>query len=287
MKTLLLIMAALFSTSSQAKLLVYEFLIDDDAYHGTSVTQIACRNLVYKCETFYSENLNLEDVKAIESELKDGDVINMSFGFQKPKRSVRGYFYNAPLDEDNPDVTYEEKLLRFNTEVVAFERVITENIENLFVAAAGNGYDMGPMKTLGVPLGNNYLIYPAVITKKNLISVAAINASVVTDKTDYRIADYSNYSVDTVDLAAPVEPNDDGEITKGNSFSAPVVSRISKKIIEEHNMRAVDVKSLVLKSVFIENLDRSIELTNDYINNTEFSVIYRIQNSSNRKKEKS
>ena len=49
-------------------------------------------------------------------------------------------------------------------------------------------------------------------------------------------------------------------------------------------MRAVDVKSLMLKSAFIENLDRSIELTNEYINNTESSVIYRIQNFRNRKK---
>ena len=223
MKTLLLIMAALFSMSSQAKLLVYELIDDDDAYHGTSVTQIACRNLVYKCETFYSENLSPEDLKAVESEFKDGDVINMSFGFQKPKPSRRGYF---PRESSyDPYVTDEEKPLRFNAEVAEFKRVITENTENLFVAAAGNGYDMGPMTTLGVPLGDNYLIYPAVITKKNLISVAAIDASVVTDKTDYRIADYSNYSVDTVDVAAPVEPNDDGEITTGSSFAAPFVSR--------------------------------------------------------------
>ena len=146
----------------------------------------------------------------------------------------------------------------------------------------------GEMTTLGVPLVNKYSIYPALINRKNLISVAAINASAVsvTDKIDYRIADYSNYSVDTVDVAAPVEPNDDGEITKGSSFAAPFVSRISKKIIEEYNMRAVEVKSLMLKSAFIENLDRSIELTNEYINNTESSVIYRIQNFRKEKKKR-
>ena len=37
----------------------------------------------------------------------------------------------------------EKKLLRFNVEVAEFKRVITENIENLFVVAAGNGYKIG------------------------------------------------------------------------------------------------------------------------------------------------
>ena len=110
MKTLLLIMAAFFSTVSQAKLLVYEYgLLEDSNNHGAYVTQIACRNLVYECETVYSESLSLGDLEAIESEFENGDVINMSFSIQKPKPSMRDHFYNASLDEYDSYASEREK----------------------------------------------------------------------------------------------------------------------------------------------------------------------------------
>jgi len=287
--SILFIFSFFLSISAQAKILVYEYgLLGDGDNHGVYVTQIACRNLVYTCETFYSEVVSEADLLSAEDDLESGDVVNMSFTFQKPSQPRSGPGLGVSDDgvsEVQMWERYYQNLVIFENEKKTFEKVMLDNKEVLFVLASGNGFSYKGWPTLGVPLGEDYKIYPALIEENNTIRVAAVDASEVSiaDRKKYRIEDYSNYSVDNVEIAAPVETNSQGEELTGTSFAAPYVTRLSKRLIEEKSISAEDVKKILLRSAYIENLDKTLEVTREYIEDRKSSILYKIHTSTVRR----
>jgi hypothetical protein len=284
----ILCLSVFFSASAFSKVLVYEYGLEGDGdNHGLLVTQIACRNLDVECETFYSAELSSEDLLIIDRDLSPGDVINMSFAFQRPEQPSSGPFtrnYRGGEASQDPQQVYREALEKFEEDRDLFETVINDNPESLFVAAAGNGFSMMGMSTQGVPL-DIYKVFPAFMDLENLITVSSLDDTSVDvqRRRDYRIMDYANYSINLVDVAAPVELTDSGESLRGTSFAAPYVARISKQIVESYNFSPSLVKSILLKSAFIENLDRTIELSREYVENRRDSIIDRIQNERTRR----
>ena len=303
---------------AQAKILVYEYGFEGYGNnHGLLVTQIACRDLKTKCETFYSKHLNQEDLLKIANDLSPGDVVNMSFVCQKPQQvpnihsrhlgqedlfkiandldpedainmspSFQEPFSNVfnssinELDDGIIDVQelYTRSIKEFEEHRNLLKKVIINNPESIFVAAAGNGISlMGGLSTQGVPL-DDYELFPATMDARNLIKVSSLDDTSVNvqKRTDYRLMDYANYSVKSVDVAAPVEFTDEGRPLTGTSFAAPYVSRLSKKIVSQFGFEPSKVKSILLRSAFIENLDRTISLTREYNDNQRDSIIHRI-----------
>ena len=279
--------------SAWAKILIYEYGSQGSGdNHGFFVTQIACRNLETECETFYSEDLSPEDLSqedllvVIERNLSFVDVVNvvnMSFTFQDPPKEISPGPYNRRVSHNSPNLdpqtVHEGYLKNFKERRNFFERMIAKNPRSLFVAAAGNGFSLGyKVKTpWGVPI-DTYKVFPAFMDAHNLITVSSLDDTSVDvqKRTDYRLMKYANYSVKLVDLAAPVELTNDGKPLSGTSFAAPYVSRVSKQMIDRFGFEPVEVKSIFLRSAFIENLSRTIVLTREYNDNQRESVIHRI-----------
>lgn len=277
-----LLFVALFTPSLQAKLLIFEYgSFGDGDYHGLYVEQIACRALIYTCETSYSEYADARDLTELAKDLKEKDIVNMSFVFQKPERP-RAHHARDDISHEQ----YVRDLKLFESDLLAYNKVFLENRHVLFVVAAGNGYKF-PLgwSTFGVPLGKRYEMYPALMNHPNLVKVAALNESEVnlSKKQDYRLAKYSNYSIEHVDLAVAVEPNNQGQSLTGTSFATPYVSRVSKNMTEEFELSAIEIKNILLRSAFIENLDKTIKLSRDYASGVGSSIIRRIQTSKERK----
>ena len=283
-----LIWAILFSQSVSAKVLVYEYGQEGDGdNHGELVTQIACRNLDADCETVYSKDLSRDDLIEMQDKLEPGDVVNMSFVFQRPEElnvSPHVRMYNRGNGKKNLQEKYEEDLYNFNEDLALFNKVISEEKETLFVSASGNGYLIFGMSTPGVPL-DLYYVYPAFLHSSNKVTVAALDTNYVDvdSKTDYRLTEYSNYSINHVDIAAPVEFSDEGSSLEGTSFAAPFVSRVSKKIMKRFDLVPDEVKSILLRSAFIENLEAAYKYTLEYNNEVDSSFIRRIEETSKKK----
>jgi subtilisin family serine protease len=114
-----------------------------------------------------------------------------------------------------------------------------EQYDGLFVASAGNyGAD------------NDYFFdYPTSYGSDNIISVAASNQN------DH-LASFSNFGVESVDIAAPgtdilsLAPNGGYDYQKGTSMAAPHVAGAAALLKSYRpDLSALDIKSIILSSV--------------------------------------
>jgi len=138
----------------------------------------------------------------------------------------------------------------------------------LFVAAAGNGDALGRGVDLDQP---NQGFYPASLNLPNVISVAA------TDSLD-RLAPFSNYGLNSVDIAAPgvgvlsTEPGFDSQgaaryaSRNGTSMATPYVSGAAAMVFAYRNQLGdQDVTALEVRDALLSGADDGLSTLNNQI----------------------
>ncbi|MEO0336956.1 MAG: hypothetical protein AAF202_11205, partial [Pseudomonadota bacterium] len=209
---------ALLSGAAQAQILVFEFLDEGLIEHADMVAQVACRENPEGCDIYQFPNLHEEGIKQeVQEFVGEFPVVNMSFGVTLRERPAFDYKYDyaKELEQWEEDNRILQNGFDFLTELVV------NNPEVLFVAASGNGEDLGMAQGNGYNITDKKPMYPALIDAPNMVTVAAINQqpgfTVPVD--EVFLTDYSNFSLFTVDVAAPVGPMRDGSFYEGTSFA--------------------------------------------------------------------
>jgi hypothetical protein len=243
--------------------------------HAELVQWVACPEETAFCEIFISD-FEATSLLSFANELNSGDVVNMSFGYQRIDDSAITRNHYQALQAQGMSV--EDYKNKFDERERLMRQMMTENPEVLFVAAAGNGAPLTSMLgSVGQPLGPQFKIYPAFFEYDNLIKVTSINASNLDIKSEipFEIPDYANYSSDFVDVAAPVEID-----VNGTSFAAPYVARLAKEIqsLVSAPLSRADLKSVFLKSCFIPDIDHTLNTFQTYQQDHRGSVLGQIQN---------
>ena len=268
----LLIMLAGFEASASILILETEHMAQPE--HSEMVSEVACDQRAQSCDVQITD-FNSEFLKELNGSLSSGDVVNMSFGYQRIDDSPISRNYYEALKAQG--LTVGDYIDQYNEREKLFKKLFEDNPEVLFVAAAGNGMPLAFLGSSGVPLGPRYKIYPQVFEYENLINVTAINSDSfnLTDRVEYHIPDYANYSTDFVDVAAPIETDRDG-----TSFAAPYVTRLTDEIKEEISDQLLpqELKEIYNKSCYIQDLDYTLELIKDYKANPRTSIIGTVQN---------
>lgn len=191
-------------------------------------------------------------------------LVNMSFTFAKNLSS------RMDSHESMADAQY------------ALEKLIQSNPHTMFVTAAGNGpYEFPSNKGINV---DSWKQYPVSFNFDHTISVGAIESSEIKKEQlpQYRLATYSNYGLESVDVLAPGTGIDmlrpgglSTETTQGTSFSAPFVSNlISQAMILNPSLSALELKELLIKTVFIPDLELALKfkIDNPEIRNQKWEV---------------
>lgn len=247
----------------------------EEIIHADVVQNVACPALT-NCELqsigdSWPESLTLNLLEG----MLNHSVVNMSFGFQRPSSSMSAH--SAINNPGSNELSYQEQLSNYYDRLEGLEQLFRQNPNVMFSVAAGNGYSIGGLVTDGVPLVRRYAIYPAFMLYENVLKVTSIDSTEVEESelNTYKIDTYANYSVDLVDLAAPVETLDDG--IKGTSFAAPFVSRLAEKAFNK-NLSLNQVKEMLYKSSYVQGLKSAIKLTQEYLSDGENSTIYKIEN---------
>ncbi len=285
-KSFLFLIIILFQVHSWGKLLILEVeTLNDNLEHAQDVSHIACRDIKPdECVLLKGEKFLFEEYQIFQDFLPQAKVANMSLGFQLPVASAGHHEYES----DAP--SYSEQLEEYHERTEVFAEMIDSYPQTLFVAAAGNGYNLGIFWSLGMPLSEQYPIYPAYYKQDNLITVTSLVSKQVTtsDVEKHIIADYANFSLLHVELAAPVEDNLNGEEIRGTSFSAPYVSRLAYRLMKRNpNLSPLEIKEILMKSAFIVEIDRALEVTLDWIEKGPESMIGRLELASNLKERNS
>lgn len=247
----------------------------EDIVHADVVQAVACPNFV-GCELqsigeSWPESLTDRLIDSISNH----SVVNMSFGFQAPSSSMSTH--RAVTNSDPNELSYDEQLRNYYDRREGLELLFVQRPEALFIAAAGNGYSINGLVTDGVPLIRRYATYPAFMTFDNVLKVTSIDSTEVkeSDLNTYKIDSYANYSVELVDLAAPVETLT--ENIKGTSFAAPFVARLADRAFKRNLLKS-EVKELLYKSSHVQGLESAIALTEEYLEDRENSTIFKIEN---------
>jgi len=214
----------------------------DDNLHGTHVTGIIAGNgtetsgVVGVCHRAKVLPIKVGDD---QGNLTDADIIEgISYAVSQGARVINGSFGGSQSDS-------------------IMKAAIAKEKETLFVFAAGNGDDL---TGLGFDIDKRPS-YPAAYGLANIISVAA------TDAQD-RLASFSNFGVNRVQLAAPgvniissLPMKATAEMTQygiptgsgsldGTSMATPYVTGALAMFISANpTMKAADVKAQLLKSV--------------------------------------
>lgn len=174
-------------------------------------------------------------------------LVNMSFSFM-PKRY--------------PHLTRRQA---FSEAKKALTQVIYDNPKTLFVAASGNG-KFGGLNYDAVNL-TRLVHYPSGIRGKNLFSVGAINSSTIKiDKlSDYKMANFSNYSNRHVDILAPGVGMEAGQVgggvapVSGTSFASPyILNQVMKLSNIASHLSYLKIKELMMKTVYIPNIKKTV-----------------------------
>ncbi|HLE09831.1 MAG: hypothetical protein A2504_11060 [Bdellovibrionales bacterium RIFOXYD12_FULL_39_22] len=168
---------------------------------------------------------------------KEADVANGSFGISfisiaESLAPAFGEFYGrAPTEAELYEIT-----LYFFQEVLLNGKMVVQKAPNtLFVFAAGNdGTDNDTMPTS-----------PANISNDNVISVAATFNNIA-------LANFSNYGIKTVDVAAPgvnivsSAPNNEYMRISGTSQAAPYVANIASRVKDANPRLSAGEMKLIL-----------------------------------------
>jgi subtilisin family serine protease len=271
----------LFSSLSHAQITVLEYKAkDDDLLHGKSVHWIACQTNMQSCTLQYVEEMNDPAfVETFLSQLTKTHVVNMSFAIQKPPPpSDRPTYARFVAVEREENTKYESVIAEYERDSKTLTDWIRKHPKVLFVAAAGNGIPLsGGFQAKGVALNEKTLLYPQILSEPNLVKVASINLSSfdIRQPQSYQLADYSNYGLDLVDVAAPVEANQEGLFQGGTSFAAPYVTRLVDDINKRSpTLTAPQVRQVLLRSCHIQDVKKAIWATEDLEQNGAESVVY-------------
>ncbi len=277
----LLIVLFIFITSIQAKVLVLEFKAEDQGtWHGEEVSAVACATPRKSCLTKYTSSFSFKFLSNdILEAIEKSDIINMSFSVFEPP-----YPDYTPMRED---YSFEDDLKNYHAALESFEedkdsleQMLQSNPDKLFSIASGNGVYVRFMSTPGVAMIKKYAIYPSFFNFPNTIKVSALNEQEVDIKNlqNHQIADYSNFGLERVDIAAPVPRNTKGEIQRGTSFAAPFISKMAQIVKEKlPSFEAASIKELLMKSVYVPSLKKALLATEDLLINKENSITHLAQ----------
>lgn len=258
MQWLVLFLFSLFCSPAFSRVLIFEYLDEAFPEHAEMVQQIACREDSANCSIYRFSNLHEErqQERAIK-QIGESLVVNMSFAVSLRQRPVFDYKtdYSKALAQYDEDNNVLRQSFRF------LEELVNSFPEVLFVAAAGNGEDLGMVQGLGYNITEQQPMYPALIQAENMLTVAAIDQQPGFSKPIEKVVltDYSNYSLQRVDLASPVAPMTDGSFYEGTSFSAPWVANIGDRILRQFQLEASEVKEVLMKSCRVKNIDAAIK----------------------------
>ena len=248
-----------------------------DYSHGNHVLWIACHNKTTSkitnettCQVDY-----FNDLLNVDNFFNEVSVVNMSFTYELTPYPILPPFLE---DSDFQEDKYKKDKIEFEKNKKTFLNIIENNPKTLFTIAAGNGMRIGAFQSKGVALGASAQIYPALINTDNTLKVAAVNSS-------FQLADYSNFGLEFVDIAAVPENNQNGDFVMGTSFAAPVVARIADELRTlEPNLDPLTTKKILMRSCFISKIDAAIKGTIDLIKNGRNSKVYWAQYRKNRLK---
>ena len=141
------------------------------------------------------------------------------------------------------------------------EKFIQETPETLHIIAAGN-YEMD------VELRSPGDLTPVGLTNENILTVGALNTDKLSyqDMHKYKLAPFTNYGHESVDVFAPGvnicgANMGGGQIClNGTSFAAPYVLNHAVTAIyrENPNLDIYQIKSIILKTAYISNLENPL-----------------------------
>lgn len=226
--------------------------LKDDSGHGTKVAGVIGakgNNNSQICGTCW--NVSLVSLKVFY-------VTNVTNG--------EGYVYPDYLSVFDYANKKGIKILNFslvNKNEFSGLKAAISNYNGLFVCSAGNygdgddnvGFDVDE-KNDDNEYVNNTSVYPTRFTNSNLISVAACNT------TNNTLANYSNYGLNSVDLAAPGTVRTtakDGTIVEdsGTSFAAPYVTGAAALIMSKYPT----ISNYAIKSAILDNVTTKTNLS--------------------------
>jgi hypothetical protein len=221
-----------------------------------------------------------EEYASFQDELDQAQVVNLSLGYQIPTVSQSSF---QEIGGNGPVLSFDQLMENYHVRSQLFQDMFALYQDTLFVAAAGNGFNIGGMSTAGIPLTQRYQVFPAFYEHPNLVKVASVNSNRLEHDSleTYQLADYSNYSVFRVELAAPVETSEKGEVLSGTSFAAPYVTRLSYKLKQGlPHLTPAQLIELMIKSSYVINLERAIWITQDWLTNGENSALGKLEASA-------
>lgn len=252
MRLLFLATFLMASIHSHGQVLVFEYLDEFTPEHADMVSQVACGEFTENCGIYQFPNFHEPDVQGHVADLvAEFQVVNMSFGVTLRQRPVFDYKYD-----------YEQELKQFEADNLLLkesfsflENLVASHPDVLFVAASGNGEDLGMAQGNGYNITAEQPMYPALIQAANMVTVAAIDQqpgfSLTVDKV--KLTDYSNYRLETVDLASPIAPMLDGSFYEGTSFAAPWVAEVADYIMSRFELTARVTKRVLLRACKVKN----------------------------------
>lgn len=271
MKLLSLLLSLCTFLTAQANILVIEYKGEEATFeHAQHVEHIACENLdKSQCSSLYTVVYLDQFVEEFYAKIGAKKVVNMSFGFYRPMSMKFPGGKESYLSREKIDQGIED----FHKQNSNFKQLFADNKDKIFVIAAGNGHpDFGPK---AVPLGKMYPAYPNIFNTENTLKVAAID-----DDKPEELADYSNYSLWTVDVAAIVERGVNNKLIKGTSFATPSVSKMIGKISRRYpHLSGSQLKEIIMKSVYIHNIEDTIRITENHMMLGEESLAHKIHHT--------
>lgn len=282
-QSILIFFGVLFFQISWASLLVLEVQDENLDTHAADVSDIACRYFPGDCVLQFAVSFSKAEYVLLEPFVESARVVNLSLGYQKPKQTSSPH-------ELGPTEDYEALLNLYSEQMDVFDNMFLNHPQTLFVIAAGNGINMAGFSTGGVPLSKKYALQPAYSFYNNTIKVASVNKAGflgLNDAETAEIMDYSNYSLTSVDVAAPVELDRGGQILRGTSFAAPYVSRLAHKILNQYpQITPQQMIEILIKSSYVVNIERAIEISQDYRDHGDESLWGRLEKKAKGLKER-
>jgi len=210
--------------------------------HGTHVADIMLKNI---------DQAMLLPFTGDYGESHFLDLVSSKFQILKPVFTNMSFLFPHWSLQEIPKETY-----------VSLQNLIKNNPDTLFFTVAGN--DFG--KELAS--GRNGL-YPASFDYENIITVGAIDTNeIIEEEMDsYKIAPYSNFGVEHVDILAPgsdIEAASLGGKTikhTGTSMASPFALNIALKIkISFPKLTGLEIKNILLFSAYIPDIDNPFKV---------------------------
>jgi len=277
-KTSLITLMTLLSSSVLSNVLVVEYKEAKTSFeHARHVEHIACKGLEAKeCDSLYTKVYLEEFLELFDHKAKDKNVINMSYGYYKPHALLFPGGKASMISEEKA----KKGIADFYQQNKNYKEMFAKYSNKFFAIAAGNGHPKtGPNP---IPVSESFASYPTIYNADNIMKVAAVD-----NTDDFKLADYSNYSLWNVDIAAVVEKGVNDRLIKGTSFSTPSLSNMADKIRTEFSeITASELKEIFMKTAYIKDITAAIKLTMDHLVLGDESLAAKIHNTFHLKKRK-